>query len=153
MLWSLSLAPDARYLQFEARGNATGGVDGVFHSVDWWPKSITCVYEDGITQMMDRMWGNYLPSSKKLLTAYSLGPAGRGCVEVFPQSQGEGEGEAAPQSNDLFAASTPSDSGIREVVVGRATGKRDAWGGLDYGPAGADAHVEGDAGHVRSESR
>jgi hypothetical protein len=103
VLWSFLLRPDARYVEFEANGTAVGGADAVFHEVDFAPKSITCVFEDGISQMMDKMWGNYLPTSKRLLTAYSLGPAGKGCLEVFPQTHS--------QANDFFAASNPSDSG------------------------------------------
>lgn len=90
--------------------------------VDFVPRSITGLYEGGVVQMMDRMWGCYHPSSDALLSAFSLGPKGHGSVEVVAKSD----------ARSTFLVSTSSSSGLRIMLIGVPSGKRDAWGGFDY---------------------
>ena len=122
--WKLSLSPQSRHVSISISGTATGNFRAVYLQADFKPRSITGFYEGGVVQMMDRMWACYHPSSDKLLSMYALGPRGKGCIEVLPGRESN--------ANKTFLVSTPSGSGLREMLIGQPSSKRDAWGGFAY---------------------
>ena len=121
--WSLELLPNARTLIWNASGTASPGLYGVYHAIDFVPKSISALYASGVTQMMDQDgWLGYRAARDTLESVYAVGPPARGgghsagagstsagCLEVRRQAQLVGAGSVGKVWSLLSCPGQPGE--------------------------------------------